>query len=105
MAIVNVMVNGRSYTLACDDGEEGHLREMAAYVDSKISELAGTVGQLGDVRLLLMAALLIADERATAVEKLKLRKEEAAAAEDDPAPLLDSAAQRLEELAVRLARA
>ena len=62
MPLVNVMVNGRAYTIACDDGEEEHLRELAAIVDAKVREVLGSVGQVGDTRLLLMAALLIADE-------------------------------------------
>jgi cell division protein ZapA len=62
MPLVNVMVNSRAYTIACDDGEEGHLKELAAHVDEKVRELAGTVGQVGDQKLLLMAAVLITDE-------------------------------------------
>ena len=62
MPLVNVMVNGRAYTIACDDGEEEHLRQLAATVDAKTREVLSSVGQVGDTRLLLMAALLIADE-------------------------------------------
>jgi len=39
MPLVNAMVNGRAYTIACDEGEEEHLRELAAYVDGKVREL------------------------------------------------------------------
>ena len=39
MPLVNVMVNGRAYTIACDDGEEDHLRELAAHVDAKVREV------------------------------------------------------------------
>src|SRR5690348_2759132 len=63
MPLVNVMVNGRAYTIACDDGEEGHLKELAAHVDQKAREVLASVGQVGDARMLLMAALLIADEQ------------------------------------------
>ena len=62
MPLVNVMVNAKAYTIACDDGEEEHLRQLAAIVDGKVRELLGSVGNVGDLRLLLMAALLIADE-------------------------------------------
>ena len=62
MPLVNVMVNSRAYTIACDDGEEDHLRELAAHVDTKVRELLESVGQVGDQRLLLMAAVLITDE-------------------------------------------
>ena len=70
MPLVNVMVNGRAYTIACDDGEEPHLKELAAHVDAKVRELLETVGQVGDQRLLLMAALLITDEFFDARAKL-----------------------------------
>ena len=47
MPLVNVMVNGRAYTIACDDGEEDHLRELAEHVDGKVRELLESVGQVG----------------------------------------------------------
>jgi len=62
MPLVNVMVNSRAYTIACDEGEQEHLKELAAHVDSKVRELTGSVGQVGDQKLLLMAAVLITDE-------------------------------------------
>src|SRR5579863_1808957 len=67
MPLVNVMVNGRAYTIACDEGEEDHLRQLAATVDAKAREVLSSVGQVGDARLLLMAALLMADEHHAAV--------------------------------------
>src|SRR5271168_453141 len=70
MPLVNVMVNGRAYTIACDDGEEDHLRDLAGIVDAKAREVLSSVGQVGDSRLLLMAALLIADEHHGAQSQL-----------------------------------
>ena len=115
MPLVNVMVNGRAYTIACDDGEEAHLKELAAHVDTKAREVLSSVGQVGDTRMLLMAALLIADEHhdlagrpaAAALsdeerQSLHLRAE---LAESAAADALESTAQRLEDIAVRLARA
>src|SRR6185295_18451819 len=58
------------YTIACDDGEEDHLRELAAAVDAKAREVLSSVGQVGDTRLLLMAALLLADEHHAAMGRL-----------------------------------
>src|ERR1700749_508846 len=111
MPLVNVMVNGRAYTIACDDGEEVHLKELAAHVDAKAREVLASVGQVGEVRMLLMAALLIADERhelrgkpeiAGDSEKhgLHLRAEQAEGAAADA---LEAAAKKLEDIAVRLA--
>jgi cell division protein ZapA len=94
MPLVNVMVNGRAYTIACDDGEEEHLKELAAHVDSKVRELLGSVGQVGDQRLLLMAAVLITDElfeaRARA-EAHAIKATELAATHSETAEKLDRA--------------
>ena len=77
MPLVNIM-NGQAYTIACDEGEEDHLRELAATVDAKAREVLGSVGQVGDTRLILMAALLIADEH-HAMTTAKLEAAEAQA--------------------------
>ncbi len=113
MPLVNVMVNSRAYTIACDEGEEEHLKELAAHVDAKAREVLGSVGQVGDARLLLMAALLIADEHhdmsgqvgagaESEKQSLHLRAE---AAESATADMLEGAAKRLEDIAARLAHA
>jgi cell division protein ZapA len=71
MPLVNVMVNGKAYTLGCGEGEEPHLKELAALVDVKVREAQGMVGtQASDTKLLLTAALLLADEHHDALEKL-----------------------------------
>jgi cell division protein ZapA len=62
MSQVSVTINKRSYTIACDDGQEGHLHSLAANVDGRITELVAGMGQIGDQRLLVMASLLLADE-------------------------------------------
>ena len=82
MPLVNVMVNGRAYTIACDEGEEEHLRALAGHVDGKVRELLETVGQVGDARLLLMAALLIADEYFEANARLEARARQIAISPD-----------------------
>lgn len=119
MPLVNVMVNHRAYTIACDDGEEDHLRELAAHVDSKVRELLETVGQVGDQRLMLMAALLIADECYEAKQRLELGRkelgelagshdaisEQLAKSEEVAADALEAAAKRTRELVAGLAGA
>jgi cell division protein ZapA len=119
MPLVNVMVNARAYTIACDEGEEEHLKMLSGIVDEKVRELLGTVGQVGDQRLLLMAALLLADENHDLVERLEsqsLQADEAARAETQAqerleaceasaAVVLESAAKKLEDIAARLAQA
>jgi cell division protein ZapA len=71
MAQVDVTINGRDYQIACDDGQEDHLAQLGEYVDRRVKELATTVGQVGDSRLLVMVSLLIADELAETYAELK----------------------------------
>ena len=62
MAQVDVSVNGQSYRIACEDGQEDRLVDLAAMVDEKVMGLVNQIGQVGSNRLLVMAALVIADE-------------------------------------------
>ncbi len=71
MAQVKIKINGRSYEIACDDGQEEHVMRLGKYVDKKVSELAGQVGQVGDARLLVMASLMITDELSEAYGELE----------------------------------
>src|SRR5579862_1743799 len=113
MPLVNVMVNSRAYTIACDDGEEPHLKELAAHVDAKVKELISTVGHQ---KLLLMAAVLITDEFFEARGRLEGHAKKAgelsnAQAEADArigrseqlaAGALEDAAKRLESIVEKL---
>jgi len=119
MPLVNVMVNQRAYTIACDEGEEEHLKQLAGHVDSKVRELLGSVGQVGDQRLMLMSALLLADEYHTLaaqhdalkseVSELTAKREELDKrldkSEGFAAETLEVAANRIENIAGRLAQA
>jgi cell division protein ZapA len=119
MPLVNVLVNGRAYTVACDDGEEEHVRELGQFVDKRVRELSGSVGQVGDARLLLMASLVVADDLADALAKLQETEKELTAlksasdkgaksqekADKIAAEALEGAAARLEAIAGRLAHA
>ena len=116
MPLVNVMVNGRAYTIACDDGEEEHLKLLGEDVDAKVKELLGSVGQVGDQRLILMAALLLADELHAAKTQLEAVRKDVAAergaraevrgrmeeAESLAADVLENAVKRIETLAAKL---
>ena len=62
MGLVTVTLNNRTYRLRCGDGEESRLIELAAKVKHRVDALAAEFGNVGDDRLLLMTALLIADE-------------------------------------------
>jgi cell division protein ZapA len=64
MAQVSIEVNGRPYVVGCEDGQEPRLRELAAAVDAQVKHVARDVGPLGETRLILMGALVMADEMA-----------------------------------------
>ncbi|GHF20055.1 cell division protein ZapA [Kordiimonas sediminis] len=68
MAQIQVTVNGKTYPLACAAGEEERLRTLAEYVDNKMTDLSAKLGHVAETRLLLMAAILIADELQDALE-------------------------------------
>jgi cell division protein ZapA len=117
MPQVNVLMNGRTYTVACDDGEEDHVKELGQFLDKRVSELSSSVGQVGDARLLLMAGLTIADELSESLARIQDRDKQIAAlksgmplleireAEQRVAEALESAASRIESVAAKVARA
>jgi cell division protein ZapA len=62
MAQVSLQINGYGYILGCADGEEEHLRALAADLDRRIDEIKASTGPSGEARMLLMAALVLSDE-------------------------------------------
>ena len=62
MAHVTIRVNGYTYTVGCEDGQEQHLTQMAAEIEQRITSIKAIGGQSGEARLLMLAALLLADE-------------------------------------------
>jgi cell division protein ZapA len=109
MPQVDVSINGRRYQIACDEGQEDHLSRLAEYVDKRVQELVGAVGQVGDARLLVMTSLLVADELAEAYSALEEKDDgadgdgagAAAARERDEtlASIMESMALRIEGVA------
>ncbi|HKN31174.1 MAG TPA: cell division protein ZapA [Roseiarcus sp.] len=106
MAQVSVTIDNRKYRLTCNEGEEQRLEQLAAMIDGKIAELRTTFGEIGDQRLVVMAALTIADSLAEARDELEAERERARAAlarSDAAAASMDALGARLEALAERLA--
>ncbi|MDP4002177.1 cell division protein ZapA [Methylobacterium sp. NEAU K] len=62
MPIINVTIDGRSYRMSCGAGEEAHLASLAETFGTRIGEMRKGFGEIGDMRLQVMAALTIADE-------------------------------------------
>ncbi len=79
MAQVVVTIAGRTYRMACEDGQESHIEALAAHVDSKMAGLKTGFGEIGDQRLVVMAAITIADELAEAKGRIDSLEEQIAA--------------------------
>lgn len=115
---VSVTINNRQYRMACDEGQEQHLQNLAADLDQRINRLRGSFGEIGDMRLTVMAALLMADELSEAGARLRRSDDEIAALRDAGrnaaertqktheaiAAAFNSAAERIERVARSLAR-
>lgn len=124
MARVSITINEQNYDIACADGEEQHILDLASVVDAKVADLVGAIGQAGEARLLAMTGLLMADEMVEAQDEIaKLRSAaELAPTVPEPAPapapvsapsidedrmadLLEAMALRIESIAEGLERA
>src|SRR4051812_25289277 len=108
MAQINVEVNGRPYAVGCEDGQEAHLMELAKVFDHQVRQVSQDMGQLGDTRLFLMGALLLADELMDAKTRLAALQAEVGRLQSDRARLetravtaLETAANRIERLAAQ----
>ena len=116
MSQVSVTINGRQFRMACEDGQEGHLMNLARDLDSRIEGLRAKFGEIGDTRLTVMAALTLADSLAeTSARNKRLEDELAAlrstrgesldhskATHDAIAAALNAAAERIEDITKKL---
>ena len=85
MAHVSVTINGRQYRMACDDGQENHLIWLSGDLDRRIGQLRAQFGEIGDMRLTMMAALTVGDELVEAGKRLRRLEEELSALQDSRA--------------------
>ena len=99
MATVTVEINGRPYAVGCADGQEERVRILAKQFDVHVRQVAGDVGHVGDIRLFLMAALVLADE----LHEMRMggasSPAPAAASDADMAETLNAVAARIEKIA------
>jgi cell division protein ZapA len=91
MPQINVTINGRQFRMSCEEGEEAHLAELAADLDTRIARLRARFGEIGDTRLTVMAALTVADELAATKAKLQRMEPELAGLQDASAISADRA--------------
>jgi cell division protein ZapA len=102
MAQINVDVNGRPYAVGCEDGQEQHLQDLAKMFDHQVRQVSQDMGQLGDTRLFLMGALLLADELYDARGRLAAMQAELARLQAERARIETKAVSALETAAVRI---
>ena len=102
MAQIEVEVAGRRYTVACRDGEEEHLRSLAALVDRRAHDAASALGSLSEARQLLFASLLLADDLNDRHGGAPAAQAAQAAQNGEVADALGRLAARVETLANRL---
>ncbi len=109
MGNVVVHVNDRPYTMQCPDGEEDHLRELARLLDSEVARIRQSVGTVGDIRLLVMSGLMVADRLSEAIRRVEELEDELVGirvsrdtAESAARELEASVGQRLEAASRRL---
>jgi cell division protein ZapA len=91
MGQVNTTVAGRQYRLACEDGQEDHLLGLAKELETRIIDLRRKFGEIGDTRLTVMAALVLADEKVEMAQKMRNLEDEIVALEDSRAASLERA--------------
>ena len=102
-SIVTVRLNGQPYQMGCDAGQEAHIEALGRDVEAVLRELTGSVGQIGEARLLAMAALIIADRKSETTAGA-----DSLVAPSDTTNLsvneLDQLASRIEEMAGRVSQ-
>lgn len=106
MAEVDIIINERAYRVSCDDGQEPRLQRLAGHIDSHVRALVRELGQIGDARLMLLAALTVCDELFEARATLAEASDTAVALDPETVGgatrVLEAAASRVESLAERL---
>ena len=76
MGQVSVTINGRQYRMACEEGQEVRLLKLAESLESRIGNLRGKFGEIGDARLTVMAALTVCDELVDASNRIRTLEQE-----------------------------
>lgn len=117
MATVTVTIDGKGYRMACDEGQEEHLSGLADRFDQYVTHLKSSFGEIGDLRLTVMAGIMVMDELAETQKRIKgheneietlrrSRDEALTSADQNDAALtgvLSDLAERIEQIAKRIA--
>jgi len=68
MSEVNITINNREHKIACSPGEEERVQELAILLNNEIINIANNLGQIGDVKLMVLAAITILDKNQDVIE-------------------------------------
>ena len=107
-AVVTIRINGTPYSMGCDVGQEAHVENLGRQLDQIVSQLAGSVGQIGEARLLAMAGLILADQLHNAQNKAGQHTAASQGDQGDISPLglsedeADALAAQLENLTAEI---
>lgn len=98
-SIVTIRVNGNPYQMGCDKGQEAEIEALGKLVDKTVSDLVQSVGQIGETRLLVMAALLLAEKSVAAGSGETMSETASEPQSQKSDSLSDAQLERLEKLA------
>ena len=93
MSHINVTINGRQYRMACEEGQEVRLLKLAEILESRVEQLRGKFGEIGDQRLTVMAALTCCDELLDANARIRNLEQEINTLRDVRGAAVDRARQ------------
>lgn len=82
MAQINVTINGRQFRMACEDGQEEHLLKLSRDFNQRIDNIRAQFGEVGDMRLTIMAALTMGDELSDVLKRVRRLEQEITALQD-----------------------
>ena len=105
MPHVSVTINGKTYRMACDDGQENHLIALAERFDAYVNQLRGAFGEIGDQRLTVMAGVMVTDELQELERRIAAIEHEVAAIRSQNADLLARSSTDSAEVMRQLAAA
>jgi len=97
VAEITVSINGRAYPVVCEDGKEEHVEKLATYLDQRVREVASSAGSASEARLMLLAALMTADELADAYNELADLRNRADGVPEIPAPAVKVLEEKLSQ--------
>ena len=102
MAQVMVTIDGKAYRMACEEGQEGHLTELAEGFDRYVGHLKTQFGEIGDLRLTVMAGIMVMDELSELTRRLKAIESEVATLRDGRESVMAEVTKGEETIAVAL---